>query len=467
MNASFLYSRRIISVIFWLLLSVASVRGWKCLASSLKAEDPQIWMLYNNASLLDGSWIFFATAAVSLSLLYSYEIKNFKPERLSHILFWVAALGLAAVFIYPVGSLDHFAYAAYSHLHAHYGINPYQGTVSDINNYLSDPFLKNMWWIFVTSVYGPLWTWISYVLYQVFSGFGLVPLIFGFKMLGLLMHILITLVVYRLAEAVSTGNGPKAAMLYGMNPLAIFELVVNAHNDGTTILLLIISLLMLIQKRYFTSFVIAGMSAACKMTTGIAILFLVWKTANGKGIWYARLYTFLAVLLVAVMYLAFFNGTWVGMLNGLKNPLQGFISNSLVSIPYALGCDYLITPVRIIGLFIFGFFYIYLLKNSQVASNDSLIIIIGLGFVNYYLFGAYVVHRWYFIWPLAIMANITESTWTKAIIGQSLLMFISYTHILVFGETKEYNAFTYLLAWIPLMYLWISRKKQINLGIKS
>ncbi len=453
-----LYSVRILSVIFWLILSISSFQGWRLLASSLKPEDQQIWLSHNAASLLEGSWILFAVAVVGLSLLYIYELKNGKQERLSHVLLWIALLGLAAIFIYPLGSLDHFAYVAYSRLHAHYGLNPYYYTVSSISDYLNDPFLKNMWWINVSSVYGPLWTWISFALYRMSSASGLIPLIFIFKLIGLFMHLLITIVVYHLAEVISAGRGTRAALLYGMNPLAIFEFIVNAHNDGLAVLLLLVSLILLVKKRYLKGFLVAGMSAACKLTVGIAILFKFWRTAKEKGIWHARLCTIVAILLIALLYLTLFSGEWEGIINALRNPLSGFISNSIVTIPHTFGLDQLEMPVRNIGLIIFGFLYIFLLRKSQTVNTESFLILVGLGFMAYYLFGAYVVHRWYYLWPLAIMAAVPDSLWTRVIIGQTLLMLISYNLILVFGEKNEVNAITYMLNWLPLIHLWMSNK---------
>lgn len=461
---------RMISVFFWLLLTICTFHSWKYLASSLKPEAQPIWLSYDGSSLILGSWYLFAVVSLTLSILYIYELKNYKPEILSNIIIWVALLGLAAVFAYPIGSTDHFAYAAYARLHAYYGLNPYVDTVSNISDYLSDPFLRNMWWVKVGSVYGPIWTWISYIIYNLLSKFGLIALIIGYKMFGLLIHILITVVVYKLSEVVANGRESQAALLYGMNPLAIFELVVNAHNDGLAILIFLISILLLIQKKYFKGFIIVGMSAACKLTVGIGIIFMIWKTAKEKGLWYARLSTIMAILLVTVTYLPFLDGSLKGLLGSLNNPLQGFISNSISTLPYALGLYQLILPVRIMGLLIFAFLFIILLRKSQDANKETLIIMIGLGFVIYYLFGAYTVLRWYFLWPLALMAVVPESLWTKSIIGQSVLMLISYTLYFIFGEGEATNAFTYLLIWAPLIYIWGLRKtlnRNIPLSMKE
>lgn len=455
-----LYFRRLLSVVLWLLLSISSLRGWKYL-SALKPEDPPIWRLYDYAAYLAGSWPFFLAVMVGLVALYVLELIDHKPAHLPHTLFWVALFGLAAIAVYPFGSHDNFGYVAYTHLHAYYGFNPYQATVADVSGYLYDPFLKNMWWIKHGSPYGPLWTWLAYGLYYMLSGFGLIPLIFGFKMLGLLMHLLITVVIYRIAEVIANGRGPQAAVLYGLNPFAIFELVANAHNDGMAILLLLVSLLLVLLTRHYTGFFVAGMAVAFKLTAGLAAPYLLWKIAKEKGLWYARLCAVTVVAIIVLLYLPFRIGAGGGLI-GLQTTLSGYISNSLATIPYAMGYEQLINPVRFAGILIYILCYIWLLQKSRTGKRDTLILAMGFGFLTYYFFGATVVHRWYYLWPLALMASVPNTPWTKAILAQSMLLLLSYTFVLALGEGNVSNACTYLSAWVPLLVLGISRYCQRN-----
>lgn len=273
--------RRMLTVILWLLLSVGSLRGWKYL-SALQPGDPPIWELYDCAAYLTGSWPFFSAIVAGLVAFYVLELVDHKPAHLLQTLFWVAFCGLAAIAVYPFGSYDNFGYVAYAHLHAYYGLNPHQATVGDVSNYLQDPFLKNMWWIKIGSPYGPLWTWLAYGVYRVTAGFGLIPVIFGFKVLGLFIHLIIMLAVYHLAEFIKTGSGSQAAVFYGMNPLAIFELVANSHNDGPGILLLLISLYLTLRMFRLAGFIIAGIAAAFKFTALIAVPFLSWRLIKKK-----------------------------------------------------------------------------------------------------------------------------------------------------------------------------------------
>lgn len=452
---------RLLAIFLWLLLSIGSYNGWMILVS-LKSNDLPFWKALSYESYIASCWPYFTTVIVCIILIYIIEIACHRSENLRNILFWVAAMGLAAIAIFPIGSYDIFGNIAFAHIHAHYGLNPYQSSVADINNYLSDPYLKNMWWISHGSPYGPLWTWLSYVVYHAAADFGLIPLVFSFKFIGLIMHLLITLVVYKLAEFITAGRGSQAAIIYGMNPLAIFEIVSSGHNDGPAILLLLLLIYFVIQKRYLVGMAIASMAATFKLTALIAIPFIIWKMIRDRGQLYALLGMSSLCLLIFIIY----QPLWVGAdtLSGLLTTTGGYNSNSLTNFIYAIGDINLVYPFRIIALIVFCFWYIYLLLNIRSESREAMIIFIGLGFLVFYLLGASVVHRWYYLWPLAVVSTIPYSPWTKVIIGQTILLLPSYALTLAFGESNFSNACTYVLTWIPLIILGMLHFKKCSLS---
>lgn len=450
---------RLLIISLWLLLAFYSNNFWVIL-KSLMPQDPSIWNISNYEFCISNYWPVFTLAAVCISLFYIIELTYQRPEHLSCILLWVAGMGLAAIAIFPIGSYDIFGNVAFAHLHAFYGLNPYQASVINISNYLSDPFLKNMWWISHGSPYSPLWSWLSFGFYHIVAGFGLIPLLFGFKFFGLLMHLMITFTIYRIAEAIAKGHGSKAAIIYGMNPLAIFELVVNAHNDGPAILLLLISLYLILQTRYLAGFIITGIAATFKLTVSITIPFIIWMVVKNRG----QLYTLLGLCLTVTTVIFIYLPLWTGIdsLNGLWTTLGGYISNSLPTIPYAFNYTQLIRPFRIFGLLAFCLWYLKLLLGMGSRNNEVLIITICLGFIVYYLLGASVVHRWYYLWPMAIIAILPHHPWTKVVIGQTILLLLSYTLYLAFGEGAISNSCTYLLTWIPIILLLIYNSKSNN-----
>jgi hypothetical protein len=432
-------------VIIWILFSIGSLSWWKQIAV-LTPENNPIWWPNESAQFLPGSWLFFALVAAALTALYILEIIDNKPAKLKQILFWVFVLGLGAVIVYPLGAKDIFNYVSFARLHAFYGLNPHLTTVSDISNYLNDPYLKNMFHIDCVSPYGPLWTWLSYGLYYI-AGYSLISFIISFKLLGLLMHLIITVVIYKIAENLAEGCGSKAAIIYGMNPLAIFELIANAHNDGPAILFLLLSMYLVLQKRTLSGLVALGTAVSFKFTAMLTVPFFILHVARERGPLFAG---FGAAIVISIAAL-FYSITQIDLFDVMQTSTFGFINFSFPSLFYTLAGENIVPYARAVGLIIF-FSWSYVLLRKQGRDNlDTLNITIGLGFLAYLLFGAYMVHRWYYLWPLALTAASPNNPWTKAVVIQTIILLPCYTLTLAFGEVNIDKSITYILSLLPVL----------------
>lgn len=433
-------------VIIWFSFSIGSLSWWRRIAV-LTPEDNPIWWPNEFAQFLPGAWMFFAIAATSLSVLYILELIDNKPAKLKQILFWVFVLGLGAIFVYPLGAKDIFNYVSFARLHSFYGLNPHLSTVSDISNYLRDPFLKNMYHIFCISPYGPLWTWLSYGLYHIVAGFGLIPFIISFKVVGLSMHLLITYMIYKIAEIITVGNGSRAAIIYGMNPLAIFELVANAHNDGPAILFLLLSLYLVLQKHTLGGLFALGIAVSFKFTAMLTVPFFIWRAARERGLFFAGLGAAIVVLTSAVFYIL----TNVNIFIVTQTSTGGFLNFSFVSLVYALGYENILTFAHKAGLMVFLYWYYILMRKLNNENMGTMNIAIGLGFVAYFLFGAVMVHRWYYLWPLVATTITPSHPWAKAVVIQTIILLPCYTLTLAFGEVNIDKSITYILASLPVL----------------
>lgn len=344
-------------------------------------------------------------------------------------------------------------------MHAFYNLNPHLASVSNISNYLCDPFLKNTYNTTVVSSYGPLWTWLSYFLYRLFAGFGLIPFIISLKSLGLLIHLLITILVYKVAEILIQGNGSRAALIYGMNPLAIFELVANAHNDGIAILFLILSIYLVQHKQTIKGLIALSTAISFKFTAMLAVPFVIFRSYRDKGLIYACSGSVILFSLAAMLYLT----TNVDMSDVIRLSTLGFINFSFSSLFYAIAGENIVPYSRAVGLIIFFLWY-YILFRKQCKSLVTLNITIGLGFIAYLLFGAYMVHRWYYLWPLALMVTSPHNPWAKAIVTQTIILLPCYTFTLIFGEVNFDKSITYTLSLLPIV---ITGLKQYRLTKKT
>jgi len=446
------FFRRLALVVLWLILSLASLKGWHLLILYSKPLDPPFWYLYPAAHWIYGSWPLFAGVIIGILFLYIIELRTFRSSSLRSVLIWVGIIGLSALFVFPLESKDIFGYAAFARLQVHYGINPFLAAIGKMPHYWYDVYLKNTHVVQGGSPYGPLWTWLSYSLYHLFSWLGYVPFIIVFKCVGLCMHLLITLMVYRIAELIVPGRGSYAAVLYGMNPLAIFQMIGNAHNDGPALLMFLVALFLIIKGRDIPGYIGSSLSAAFKLSTVLAWPFVLWiKAKSGKWLEFMG-YSAMATIILIIMYLPFSTAGLVTGL-GLATDRGNFLSNSLPVLPYVLGHQELIQPIHWAGLVVFVFCYIVLLWQSTDEKWVGLFIGIGLGYVAYYLFGAIMVHRWYYLWPLAIMLCVPDNPWTKAVCYQTVLLMLADILFLALNESPVAEYCTYLISWIPFIIL--------------
>lgn len=456
---------RLLTVFLWLLFSTVSIRGWMRL-SALRPDDPPIWNTYTFADQLYGSWLFFTVIATGLIILYLLEIYSLKQERLKSILFWVAAMSAASLLVYPLGSPDLFGNVAFARVYGYYGFNPYQAPVADINNFLSDLYLKNSITGSGVTPYGPIWTWLSYIIYKGLQNTGFIIVILGFKLAGLLTHLFITLLIYHTAEAVARGRGAQAALLYGMNPLAIFEFIANGHNDSLGILLLIFALFLFLKGKRFIWPVILGLAAATKITTLLLVPFIMWKLLKSRKL----IHTFISIgLMAAVLFIVYYPFSYGGdPFFGIKNASGGIYTNTLPVILFNMGFKQMPVSVRIGSIIIFICSYAYLLKRSGNGNYSTLFIGIGLSFITYFLTVATAVHQWYYLWPLALMVLVPASPWTKLIVYQTLLLLLSYIIKINFWPVSTiYGPYTYLISLAPVIVFLIINYRYITGYVKE
>ena len=149
-------------------------------------------------------------------------------------LVWGAILVLVAGFAIapPLLSLDVFSYISYARLGAEHGLNPYDAVPADLPG---DPAASRVEdFRFTVSVYGPLFTLLTYPL-----GLAGVPFaLWTLKALAALAVLGAAALAARIAAV--RGIDPRAAAaLVALNPLVLVHVVGGAHNDGLMVLALL------------------------------------------------------------------------------------------------------------------------------------------------------------------------------------------------------------------------------------
>ncbi|MGN6168537.1 MAG: polyprenol phosphomannose-dependent alpha 1,6 mannosyltransferase MptB [Solirubrobacteraceae bacterium] len=156
-----------------------------------------------------------------------YLIAVARSEQLSPrtVLMCVAALEALMLLAPPLLSTDVFSYGAYGRMGTLYGANPYLHGPYAISMDPLYPFIGAKW-VNTPSIYGPLFTAMSYVL----APLSIAANVLAYKAIAALSSLAIVAFVWNAARW--RGVDPvKAAALVGLNPLLIIYGVGGAHND--------------------------------------------------------------------------------------------------------------------------------------------------------------------------------------------------------------------------------------------
>ncbi len=398
---------------------------------------------------------------------------RFQPSGTQNIavlsLIWIGAIIAGLILVCTPAMLSHdlFIYADYGRIMVVYRSNPYFVTPAAVSH---DAITRLDDWRYVTAAYGPLWLYICSFLALVLKA-NAVRYIFAFRLLGLVSHLLNTLLVVVILHM--AGRSPRTQLLggwlYAYNPLALLESCLGAHNDALMVsfVLLGVCLSLWAERKNFTrlSYLLPALaftlSALIKFTTLPLLLFflvlLARKTLFGtstdsltsqqvrKSRWRTVLLRVLIAsvvcgLTVLTLYLPF----WLGhnvvtiVLSFVSPPSANYAENSILrafsewiklhGMPASASWNYL--PVYLLSQHTF-----WSVVNSLVLAASLLIgaiclwrkpVTSTLTLAALATLGALLIvtpwfYSWYVLWLLGL-AVVSLSPSGKAI-GQALIAF--------------------------------------------
>ncbi len=242
-------------------------------------------ILTNNGEFLLLLFLAFLFYALSARFIY-VKMKAHADSKylLSIIAAAIIIAGLIFVFTPALLSLDVFTYADYGHSLLVYHTNPY--FVAPLMAAPHDPITQIDGWHFGVSAYGPLWLYICSFI-ALLSGANPLRYILAFRILGLFAHLLNTLLVVYIVRA--TGRSQRSvalgALLYGLNPLVLFESCLEAHNDVVMCTFMLLGIWLALQvehkefirpKRYILPLLALTMATLIKFTSAPLLIFFIF-----------------------------------------------------------------------------------------------------------------------------------------------------------------------------------------------
>jgi hypothetical protein len=192
------------------------------------------------------------------------------------LLFRLTMLCLPGMF-----STDIFSYVMYGRIAGVHADNPYLRVPADFPD---DSFLN---WVFpfwrdTATVYGPAWTDFSWLLGKLTGGLSNFDQVLAYRCSLGAAELLTLGLVWWLLGRTRPDNGSRRArvMAFGVfawNPVVLFDLAGNAHNDTAMLLLLVVGTCLFAGKREMPGLVALTLSALVKYVAGIAVL--LWAVA--------------------------------------------------------------------------------------------------------------------------------------------------------------------------------------------
>ena len=259
--------------------------------------------------------------AAMLVMFISYVVAVRTADRLSPraVLGCIAAINAVVLLAPPLLSTDIFSYQFYGKMGAQFGFNPYLAGPHALN---LDPLsqLIGAKWVSTPTVYGPLFTAISYLL----APLSLAASALAYKSIAAVASLAVVGFVWNSARLRGV-NPVRSVALVGLNPLTVIFGVGGGHNDLLMLAALMAGVYLLLRNRERASGALMVVATAVKVS---AILPLLFALISGRSRQAGKLRTGVllgavtAGLAMAVLSFALF-GTGTLHLIGTLRTVQG------------------------------------------------------------------------------------------------------------------------------------------------
>ena len=340
--------------------------------------------------------------------------------------FWLAPLLLSV----PVFSRDTYSYLAQGAL-LRDGLDPYiVGPIDNPNSLLDN---VSPIWTTTTAPYGPAFILIAKFVTMLVGN----DVVAGTMLLRLCMLPGLALLIWaapRVARHVGA-DGAAALWICVLNPLVIIHLMGGVHNEMLMVGLMMAGIALTFARHHVWGVGLIAVAVAVKATAGLALPFMVWvwmrdlrdRRGYSPVTAFAAATTASAVIFGAVFaVLSWLAGVGLGWLTALAGSVKiinwltvptaaSNLINVLGSLFLPVNFYAVLDVARIIGIAIIGISLPLLWWRFRHTDREALIgIALVMGVVVLFVPAAL---PWYYTWPLAVVAALTQSRQAIAVIA--------------------------------------------------
>lgn len=385
--------------------------------------------------------LIFLIFIIVLSITYLIISLNSKKDNsIKKSFLFIIVISILSGIILPNNSTDVFYYMGVGRLDAKYDVDIYESNFKEEQQkHLDDEIVAKSPEINHKFIYGVVWE-------KICKFVGSIPinsefiLLYIFKILNIIVHILNCYLIYKITKS------KKLLYLYGLNPLVLFEGIINCHNDIYLILFMLVAVYLKKKDKIELATLSIAFGTMIKYTPIIILPYILidkkWKEKIKYLIYFALTFLLANLLLT---------GDITKILSVLVQ--TGKYSNSLylelilLNIPTNI-----IILTSTVGKIIFCIIFAFAVFNKKIQKSKTYLYLLML----FLLLAITNFKAWYIMWLFGLITEVDNKDVGK-IIALSIIAEISNFIFYYLGESYVYGgAYFILLIMFYVIYLVIS-----------
>jgi hypothetical protein len=360
-------------------------------------------------------------------------------------------------------SQDVFSYIAYGRLTAVYELNPYVWPPSAIAKDAILPWVASVWRTY-PAPYGPAWLDVQWAMQRLFGSASIQDQALAYRLLAnvlLLANLGLAWCLLGRLTPMSRVQRTTALAALAWNPLVLFEVAANAHNDVLMVTFSLLGLLLFTRSNNgATSAVSFSLGALVKYLSGLGLAWVAVAAVASSGR-IGRLFLLVAVSVAIALVVAW---PWLELPDSLEPLLAetagvGYVnalpdSLALAVGDHVLGRDLVRALERLLIVVGFGAYLIWEARRVWADATPAAVArACGRSILLCVLVVSTSVQTWYFYLPLACAVVLGwQPTLTRVTVSYSLLALPAlYLHYYLRDATPVWIDVVYGLA--PLVWL--------------
>jgi len=308
---------------------------------------------------------------------------------------------------YPATAVDVFGYVAHGRLLALHGVNPFTVAPAD---FPADAIMPYLAFPTEPSQYGPIWVLLGGAIASVSQG-DLLTEVLLYKVVAALAHIAGAVLIFHIALRLGAhrDRARASAYLYLWNPMLLWEMVGNAHNDGVMMLFGLVAAWLFVAGADLLVLpaIVAGALVKVPIVLIAPLLFIgVLRRRPARALEGALL----ALALAAVIYRPFWEGpetlTALRRTDLFTASLGSVLRLSLIP---GLGLSEATAIARWVSLS--GFFAVALgalWLTIKAQTSEDVLRLAYFTLLGGLLLATTWFQAWYVVWPFAVAAALAE-----------------------------------------------------------